>query len=91
VEEVLPAVRDAEVAQGIEVAVSTVVAFAQRSAGYLRDVRGEVRKITWPTWVDLRRTTLVVLAFVIVIGLIIGVMDVVSSKLLIDVLGRLFS
>lgn len=90
-EEVLPAVRDAEVAQGIEVAVSTVVAFAQRSAGYLRDVRGEVRKITWPTWVDLRRTTLVVLAFVIVIGLIIGVMDVVSSKLLIDVLGRLFS
>jgi preprotein translocase subunit SecE len=71
--------------------VSTVVAFAQRSAGYLRDVRGEVRKITWPTWVDLRRTTLVVLAFVIVIGLIIGVMDVVSSKLLIDVLGRLFS
>ena len=64
---------------------------AQRSAGYLRDVRGEIRKVTWPTWPDLRRTTVIVSIFVIVIGIIIGIMDVISSKLLIDLLGRLFS
>ena len=67
------------------------MALAQRSAGYLRDVRAEIRKVTWPTWSDLRRTTVIVSIFVIVIGIIIGIMDVISSKLLIDLLGRLFS
>jgi preprotein translocase subunit SecE len=71
--------------------VSAVVGLAQRSAGYRRDVRAEIRKVTWPTWPDLRRTTVIVSIFVIVIGIIIGIMDVISSKLLIDLLGRLFS
>lgn len=68
-----------------------VVQFAQRTASYLREVRAEVRKVTWPTWDDLRRTTVVVTIFVIIIGLIIGLMDLISSKLLIDFLGRLFA
>ena len=71
--------------------MAPIVVLAQRTAGYVRDVRAEVRKVTWPTWPDLRRTTVVVVIFVIVIGLIIGLMDVISSKLLIDVLGRLFA
>ena len=71
--------------------MASIVALAQRSASYVRDVRAEVRKVTWPTWPDLRRTTIVVVIFVVIIGLIIGLMDVISSKLLIDVLGRLFS
>lgn len=71
--------------------MAAIVALAQRTAGYLRDVRAEVRKVTWPSWLDLRRTTVVVVIFVIIIGIIIGLMDLVSSKLLIDVLGRLFA
>lgn len=71
--------------------MASIVALAQRSASYVRDVRAEVRKVTWPTWPDLRRTTIVVVIFVVIIGLIIGLMDVISSKLLIDVLGSLFS
>ena len=71
--------------------MSAVEGLARRSAGYLRDVRAEIRKVTWPTWPDLRRTTVIVSIFVIVIGIIIGIMDVISSKLLIDLLGRLFS
>jgi preprotein translocase subunit SecE len=91
VEEILPPLRVAQAAQGNEVTVPAVVQFAQRTAGYLRDVRAEVRKVTWPTWDDLRRTTVVVTIFVIIIGLIIGLMDLISSKLLIDFLGRLFA
>jgi preprotein translocase subunit SecE len=64
--------------------------FAQSVAAYLRDVRAEVRKVSWPTWDDLRRTTMVIIVFVIVIGLIIGLMDVISSWVLIDLLGRIF-
>ena len=90
-EEVLSPLRVAPAAQGNEVTVSGVVALARRSAEYVRDVRAEIRKVTWPTWPDLRRTTVIVSIFVIVIGVIIGIMDVISSKLLIDLLGRLFA
>ena len=68
----------------------SVASLAQRTASYLRDVRGEVRKVTWPSWDDLRRTTVVIIIFVIVIGIIIGAMDWLASKLLIDLLGRVF-
>jgi len=71
--------------------VGGIVAFAQRSAGYVRDVRAEVRKVTWPTWDDLRRTTVVVSIFVIIIGIIIGILDRISSLLMIDWFPRLFS
>jgi len=71
--------------------VPNIVAMAKGTAGYVRAVRAEVRKVTWPTWTDLRQTTVVVTIFVIIIGIIIGIMDLISSKLLIDVLGRLFS
>jgi len=91
VEEILPPLRVAQAAQGNEVTVPAVVQFAQRTVSYMRDVRAEVRKVTWPTWDDLRRTTVVVTIFVIIIGLIIGLMDLISSKLLIDFLGRLFA
>jgi len=71
--------------------VSSVVAVTKRSAAYVRDVRAEIRKVTWPTWADLRRTTVVVTIFVIVIGIIIGIMDRISSLLMIDWFPRLFS
>jgi len=71
--------------------VSAVVAWARRSAAYLRDVRAEIRKVTWPTRPDLRRTTVVVSIFVIVIGVIIGIMDRISSLLFIEWFPRLFS
>jgi len=90
VEEVLPALWGAPVAQGIEVAVNGVVSFAQRSAAYVREVRAEVRKVTWPTWIDLRRTTVVIVIFVAVVGVIIGLMDWVASKILIEAFERIF-
>ncbi len=67
-----------------------IMAFAQRSAIFVQDVRGEVRKVTWPTWEDLRKSTVVITILVIVIGIVIGIMDFLFSKLLIDFLGRVF-
>ena len=67
-----------------------VLAFAGRSAAYLREVRVEVRKVSWPSWEDLRKSTTVIIIFVIIIGLVIGLMDLVLSELLIRVLGRAF-
>jgi len=67
-----------------------VFAFGGRAVGYLREVRAELRKVSWPPLEDLRKSTLVIIAFVLAIGLVIGLMDFVFSKLLIDVLGRAF-
>ena len=62
----------------------------QRTAAYVREVRAEVRKVTWPGVADLRRTTIVITLFVIAIGFVIGLMDWMASKILIDFLGSLF-
>lgn len=67
-----------------------VLAWAQRSTVFIREVRAEVRKITWPGWDDLRRSTLVITIIVIVIGIVIGLMDWLFSRILIDFFGRAF-
>ncbi len=70
--------------------MSSVTALAQRSTTFLREVRAEVRKISWPTWDDLRRSTVVITIIVILLGLLIGLMDWMFSKILIDLFGRIF-
>jgi len=60
-------------------------------AAYLRDVRAETRKVTWPGWEDLRRTTSVIIVVVILIGIVIGIMDLIFARVLINFLPRLFA
>ena len=60
-----------------------VVAFGREFTGFLVDVRGEVTKITWPTSDDLRKATLVILGFVILVSVVIGLMDVILQTLLV--------
>ena len=67
-----------------------VFGFAGRTVTYIREVRTELNKVTWPTWVDLRKSTMVIILFVIAIGILIGILDWIFAKLLIDVLGRAF-
>ena len=64
--------------------------FVQRTADYVREVRGEVRKVTWPTLANLRVTTITITLFVIAIGIVIGIMDWAATKVLIDFMGGLF-
>jgi len=61
-----------------------------RSVKYMRDVQNEVKKVTWPTWDDLRRTTWVIIIVVIIIGIVIGLMDKLFSVIFIDLLPRVF-
>ncbi len=67
-----------------------VLAFGVRTTAFMRDVRGEIRKVTWPTVLDLRKSTTVIVIFVLIVGVVIGVMDKMFSMLLIDFLGRIF-
>ncbi len=80
----------AVVVVGLVVWRQPALAVAQRSNAFLQDVRAEMRKVSWSSWDDLRRSTVVITILVIVIGLIIGLMDWLFSKILIDLFGRVF-
>jgi len=53
-------------------------------------VRNEIRKVTWPTWDELKKATLVIVVFVAVLGFVIGVMDTALQFLLVTSVARLF-
>ena len=67
-----------------------LLAFAVRSSAYIREVRVEIRKVSWPTWDDLRKSTLVIIVIVVIVGAIIGLMDLLFQWILIDMFSRLF-
>ncbi len=68
-----------------------LMANTTRAIDYMREVRAEVRKVTWPTWDDLRKSTGVIIVVVVILGILIGVMDFLYSRILIDFMPRLFA
>jgi preprotein translocase SecE subunit len=61
-----------------------------RVIAFLRDVRGEVRKVTWPTWDELRKATGVIIVFVIALGVLIGLMDSFLQLVFVTAVAKLF-
>ncbi|HEY6808627.1 MAG TPA: preprotein translocase subunit SecE [Gemmatimonadales bacterium] len=61
-----------------------------RVLGFLRDVRGETRKVTWPTWIELRKATTAIVIFVIALGIVVGLMDSLFQFLLVTVVAKIF-
>ena len=61
---------------------------AADAVAFLRDVRGEVKKVTWPDRQQLKNATLVIIGFVLVMALIIGVMDIVLQAIFVNALPR---
>jgi preprotein translocase subunit SecE len=49
---------------------------------FLKDVRVELTKVTWPSWNELKGQTLVVVVAVLLIGAFTGVVDLVLSNLI---------
>lgn len=68
-----------------------LLAFVLKSNAYVREVRVEVRRVSWPTWEDLRKSTLVIIVIVVIVGAIIGLMDLMFQWVLIDAFSRIFS
>ncbi len=59
-----------------------LVAKVMQFKNYLELSRAELRKVTWPTVKETRTTSLVVLAFVVVMAVFLGVVDLGLSKLI---------
>ncbi|MFQ5926059.1 MAG: preprotein translocase subunit SecE [Terriglobia bacterium] len=52
--------------------VARLVGFPARAKQFLRAVRLELRHVTWPTWQDVRATTVVVIIAVFFFGFYLG-------------------
>ncbi len=61
--------------------------FFQRIVRFFKDIRGETKKIVWPTWKQLWNNTLVVLSIMLSAGVIIWLLDVIFGSLVKLVLG----
>jgi len=72
-----------------EVSAGPARSWLGRVVDFLRDVRNEIRKVTWPTRDELRRATLVIVVFVSLLGVIIGLMDSALQFLLVTTVARL--
>jgi preprotein translocase subunit SecE len=73
VEEALPALQDAHVAQRDEVAMANNIAV--RTRDFTMEVVEELKKVTWPDYQQLKNATLVIIVFVTIVALIILAMD----------------
>src|SRR5207249_10676694 len=96
VEEVLPAVQHTDGAEGVEV-VSTEALGRPASGGLRRawefvtvQVPAEVRKVTWPSWDERKKATGVIVAFVISLGVLIGLMDSTLQLVFVTAVANLF-
>ena len=58
---------------------------------FYQAVMAEMKKVTWPEWPDVRRATIAIIAFVLLLGLVIWLMDLVLQQVLVKLIPSLFS
>lgn len=67
-----------------------MLSWYHRSIEFLKEVQAELKRTTWPSWKEVRGTTTVVIITVFLFALYLGVVDVVLSRVLEQIL-QLFS
>jgi preprotein translocase subunit SecE len=58
---------------------------------FYQSVMAEMRKVTWPEVPDVRRATIAIIVFVLLLGLFIWLLDIVLSQVLVKMIPSLFS
>jgi len=69
---------------------ASMVAAIKATPEFLREVRTELSKVTWPDWPQLRQATITIIIFVLLIGAFIALMDVTLQALLVQAIPSLF-
>ena len=55
---------------------------------YVMESYQELKKVTWPTWEELKGSTLVVMLFSVIMGCYIAGLDVIFSMIVDKIMGR---
>ena len=61
----------------------------RRLTGFLTDVRSELRKTTWPSWIEVRGTTIVVIVTSAIFSVFLWLVDMVLARLVATIMQRL--
>jgi preprotein translocase subunit SecE len=64
--------------------------FFARMIQFFADVRNELRKVTWPTFDELKKSTTVIIIFVAILGFAIGLMDSAFQFVFVKAVAKLF-
>ena len=64
-----------------DVSAKGVLGWYGRTRTFLAQVRNEVERVTWPTWMEVQATTFVVMLFSLVFGLYLWGIDLVVDRL----------
>jgi len=64
--------------------------FPARVATFYQEVVTEMRKVTWPDREQLKDTTIKIIIFVLFIGAVLGIVDVLLQLILVEGLPSLF-
>jgi preprotein translocase subunit SecE len=63
--------------------------WVQQTIQFLRGVRDELKKVTWPTRDELVKATRMIVVLSIVLGITIGLMDFILQAILVNGVARL--
>ncbi|MBA3340817.1 MAG: preprotein translocase subunit SecE [Gemmatimonadaceae bacterium] len=80
-----------EVVQQREGFLARVATFPARLAIFYQEVVTEMRKVTWPDREQLKDTTIKIIIFVLFIGAILGIIDVLLQVVLVRGIPSLFT
>jgi preprotein translocase SecE subunit len=64
--------------------------WASRVVAFYHAVVAEMSRVTWPEWADVRRATIAIIIFVLLLGLFIWLLDVVLQQLLVSLIPSIF-
>ena len=71
------------------VAGGGVGGWLRRAGGFLTNVRAEMKKVSWPSRDELMKATRMILIMSVILGLLIGWMDLLLQLILVDGVARL--
>ena len=46
---------------------------------FVKDVNGELKKVSWPTWQELKESTIVVIIAGIILAIFVGIIDIIFN------------
>ena len=49
---------------------------------YFNETTGELRKVSWPTWSEARQLTIIVVIVMVGMGVLLGLVDLLGTKLI---------
>jgi preprotein translocase subunit SecE len=64
--------------------------FFQRAVTFYHEVMAELRKVTWPDRPQVQDATIKILIFVLFVGLVIALLDVVLQQVLVRAIPAIF-